>query len=86
MRLRNQLLIATEIFGGEDNLSPVPIQTISKGMDELLKLSHKLIDVMDRANRKICVTLLRYNENKPESSCVCEKEGGQEVSPNFLCE
>ena len=41
---------------------------MSKGMDEQLKLAHKVIDIVDRANRKICVTLLRYNGEKPESS------------------
>ena len=37
-------------------------------MDEQLKLSDKLVDVVDRANRKICVTLLWYIVDKPESS------------------
>ena len=37
-------------------------------MDEQLKLAHKLVDVVDRTNRKICVTLLRYNVDNPESS------------------
>ena len=39
-----------------------------KDMDEQLKLAHKVVDVVDRANRKICVSLLRYNVGKPESS------------------
>ena len=37
-------------------------------MDEQLKLAHKLVDSVDRANRKICVTLLRYSVDKQESS------------------
>ena len=37
-------------------------------MDEQLKLSHKVVDVVDRPNRKICVTLLQYNVDKPGSS------------------
>ena len=37
-------------------------------MDEQLKLAHKVVDVLNQANRKICVTLLRYNVDKPESS------------------
>ena len=37
-------------------------------MDEQLKLSPKVVDVVDRANRKICVTLLRYSVDKPETS------------------
>ena len=36
-------------------------------MDEQLKLAHKIFDVRERANRKICETLLRYNFDKPES-------------------
>ena len=68
MRLRNQLVIAAENFGGEENLSPVLIPTMSKDMDEQLKLADKVVDVLDRANRKICLTLLQYNVDKSESS------------------
>ena len=68
MRLRNQLLYAAEKIAGEKNLTPVQIPTLSKDMEEQLKLAHKVVDVVDRANRKYCVTLLRYNVDKPESS------------------
>ena len=68
MCLKNQLVIATENFGREENLSPELIPTMSKDMDEQLKLAHKAVDVMNRPNRKICVTLLRYSVDKPESS------------------
>ena len=68
LRLRNQLLISAENFAREENLSPVLIPTLSKDMDEQLKLSHKVVGVVDRANRKICVTLLRYSVVKPEIS------------------
>ena len=68
MRLRNQLVNAAENFAREEIFTPVLIPTISKDMDEQLKLAQKLVDVVDRANRKICVTLLRYNVDKPESS------------------
>ena len=37
-------------------------------MYDQLKLAHKVVDVVDGANRKICVTLLRYNVDEPESS------------------
>ena len=67
MRLRNQLVIAAENFAREENLSTVLIPTTSKDMDEQLKQAHKVVDVVDRANRKICVTLLRYNVEKLES-------------------
>ena len=52
---------AAENFAREETLIPVLIPTMSKDMDEQLKLIHKAVDVVDRANRKICVTLLRYN-------------------------
>ena len=68
LRLRNQLVNAAEYFAKEEILIPVMIPTMSKDMDEQLKLTHKVVDVVDRANRKICVTMLRYNGGKPESS------------------
>ena len=68
MRLRSQLANAAENFAREKNLTPVLIPTMSKDMDEQFKLAHKVVDVVDRTNRKICVTLLRYNVDKPESS------------------
>ena len=49
-------------------MTPVLIPTMSRDMDEQLKLSHKVVYVVDRTNRKICVTLLRYNVDKPEKS------------------
>ena len=68
MRLRNQLVIAAENFAREENLWSVLIPTMSKDMDEKLKLAHKLVDVVDRANKKSCATLLLYNVDKLESS------------------
>ena len=47
---------------------PVLIPTMAKDIYEQLKLAHNVVDVVDRANRKVCVTLLRYNVDKPESS------------------
>ena len=54
MRLRNQLVNAADIVAREENLIPVLIPTMSKDMDEQLKLGHKVVDVVDRTNRKIC--------------------------------
>ena len=68
MRLRNQLVNAAENFGREEKLTPVLIPRGSRNIDEQLKLAHNVVDVVDRINRKICVTLLRYNVDKPESS------------------
>ena len=41
---------------------------MSRHMDEQLKLAHKVVDVVDRANKKMCAALLRYNVHNPESS------------------
>ena len=68
MQLRNQLVNAAKNFAKGESLSSVLITTMSKDMDEQFKLAHKVIDVVDRAKRKICVTLLRYNVNKHESA------------------
>ena len=68
MRLRNRLFNAAENFAKVENLTPVLIPTMSKEIDEQLKLAHKIVDIVDRANTKICVTLLRYNVDKLESS------------------
>ena len=68
MRLKNQLVYAAEKIAREEKLKTVLIPTMSKNIDEQLKLAPEVVDVVDRANRKICVTLLRYNVDKPESS------------------
>ena len=68
MRLRNQLVNAAENFAWEENLTPVLISALSKDKEEQLKMAHKLVKVVDRGNRKNCVTLLWYNVDEPESS------------------
>ena len=68
IRQRNQLVVAADNFLKEQNLSPVLQSTLSKDMEEQLKLVHKVIDIVDRANRRICVTLLRYKVDNPETS------------------
>ena len=68
IRQRNQLVAAADNFLREQNLPPVLQSTLSKDMEEQLKLVHKVIDVVDRPNRRICVTLLRYKTDTPETS------------------
>ena len=68
IRQRNQLVVAADNFLREQNLSPVFQSTLSKNMEEQLKLVHKVIDIVDRPNRRICVTLLRYKVDNPETS------------------
>ena len=67
MRLRNHLVNPAEKFAREENLTRVLIPTRSKDMDVRLKLAQKVVDVVVRANRKVCVTVLRYNVEKFES-------------------
>ena len=59
MRLRNQLVNAAENFAKEESLTPVLIPTMSRDMNEQLKLAHKIVDIVDRTDRKISVFLLR---------------------------
>ena len=68
IRQRNQLVVAADNFLREENLSPVLQSTLSKDMEEQLKLVYKVIDLVDRSNRKICVTLLRYKVDNPDTS------------------
>ena len=68
VRQRNQLIVAADNFLRKQNLSPVLQSTLSKDMEEQLKLVHEVIDVVDRPHRKICVTLLRYKADNPETS------------------
>ena len=68
IRQRNQLVVAADNFLREQNLSPLLQSTLSKDMEEQLKLVHKVIDVVDRPKRRICVTLLRYKLDNPQTS------------------
>ena len=52
----------------EENSTPELIPKLSKDMVEQLKLAHKVVDLVDRAKRKISVTLLPYSVYKPEIS------------------
>ena len=65
---RNQLFVAADNFLRDQKMSPVLQSTLSKDMEEQLKLVHKLIDVVNRPNGRICVTLLRYKLDNAETS------------------
>ena len=54
---------------------------MSKDIEEQLNLAHEWVDLVDRANMKVCVTLLRYSmEEARELYCscpnICKEEGG----------
>ena len=68
IRQRKQLAVAADIFLKEQSLPSVLQSTQSKDMEEQLKLVNKVIDAVDRPNRRICVTLLRYKVENPETS------------------
>ena len=68
VRQRKQLDVAVNNFLRERCFSLVLQYTLSKDMKELLKLVHKVIDVVDCPNRSICVTLSRYKADNPETS------------------
>ena len=70
IRLRNQLVVAVGKFSKEASLPPVQVKLLAKDMEEQLKLTHKVLKVVDRPHRKICVTMLRYNLEKAEISKV----------------
>ena len=70
IRLRNQLVVAVRDFSKEENLFPVQVKLLAKDMEEQLKLTHKVVEVVDRPHRKLCVIMLRYNVEKPETSYV----------------
>ena len=65
---RNQLVVASDNFHRKQNFSPVLQFKLSKDMEEQLKLVNKVNYVLNCPNRRICVTLLRYKADNPETS------------------
>ena len=63
IRQGNQLVVAANNFLREQKLPPILQTTLSKDMEQQLKLVHKVIDVVDDL-----VTLLRYKVDNPETS------------------
>ena len=59
IRLRNQLVVAFREFSKEKNLPPVQVKLLAKVTEEQLKITHKVVEVVDRPDKKICVTMLR---------------------------
>ena len=70
IRLRNQLVVAVADFSKEENQPAVQVKLLAKDMEEQLKFTHRSVEVFDRPHREICVTMLRYNEEKPKTSYV----------------
>ena len=70
IRLRNQLVVAIRDFSKEDSLPTVQVKLLAKDIEEQLKRTHKVVEIVRRPHRKICVTMLRYNVEKPETSYI----------------
>ena len=68
IRQRNQFVVAANNFLRAKVLVSILQSTLSKDMEEQLKSVHKVIDVVDCPNRRICVPLLRYKADNPETS------------------
>ena len=83
IRQGNQLVLAADNFLREQSLSPVIQSTLSKIMEEQLKLVHKVIVVVDRPSRSICVTLLRYKVDNPETSYAQVRLFGRKEEEKF---
>ena len=68
LRLKNQLVIAAKDFGREQTFSATQILTMSRDMNEQYKVTQRVVDVVVFTNRTICVIVLRYNVDEPETS------------------
>ena len=90
IRLRNQLVVAVRDFSKEENRPPVQVNLLGRDMEVNLKLTRKVVEVVDRPHRKICVTMLRYHMEKPRTSYVQVRLFGRrnlrKIQSNCLCE
>ena len=68
LRLRDQLIVAADNFTKEENLPNIKDVGLSSDIGEQLKHVHKVIEIAEGAKFKVCVTLLRYKEDNPETS------------------
>ena len=80
IRQRYPLGVAADNFLRGKKLSPVLQSTLCKNMQEQLKLVYKVINVVDRPNIRIFVTLLQYKADNsepfyPESCSILIKFG-----------
>ena len=46
------------------------MKLLAKHQEEQLKITHKVVEVVDQPHKKICVTMLGYNVKKPKTSYV----------------
>ena len=70
IRLMYQVVVAVRDFSKEENLTPVQLKLLAQDMEEQLNFTLNVVEVVDRPHRKICLTVLRYNVEKPETAYV----------------
>ena len=70
MRLRNQLVIASKNFDGDQKVTPIQITTMSKGTKEQNKFVCEVINIVGRPKKTICESQLRHNVDKSEKNCA----------------
>ena len=70
IRLRNQVVVAVTDFSKEGKLPPVQAKLLAFDMEKQLRFTLKVAEVVDQPPRRICVTMLRYNVEKLETSYV----------------
>ena len=67
----------------------VQMKLLAKNIEEQLKLTHRVVKIVDRPHRMICVTMLRYNVEKPETSypsaIVWNKKVRRKIQSICLC-
>ena len=65
-------------------MSPVLVATMSEDMDKQLKLTHKVVDVVDQANRKKFAILMLYNVEMPTNSqAAVQIFAGKKIDEKF---
>ena len=77
IQLRNQLVVAVETSGRDQNLSPIQIKTMPKDMGEQLELAHNVVD------GEISEILLRYKVDRAENSYVYFQLFAKDNEENF---
>ena len=89
LKLRYQLVVTAENFVREENLPPVLVPTMSKGMNEQLNIAHKVVDVVDRAKKDLYASGVVQGGQAREFICsspfICIEDRG-DVSTICLCE
>ena len=90
IRLRNELVVAVRDFSKEENLHAVQVQLLAKDVEEQLKLTHKVVEVVDRLQKDLRdYAALQCGEARDficSSAIVWKKKGRRKIQSNCLCE